>query len=112
MDTAENLTDLGQPQVEDIVDIASVTNDAHSSFPIGMTTVTWTATDISGNSASATQIISVVDSTAPEIIAPMDVTSEAEGPSGSNVSIGNATVSDAIGISTVSNNYCSIKCNL
>ncbi|GFN41409.1 MAG: HYR domain-containing protein [Marine Group I thaumarchaeote] len=104
VDTAENLTDLGQPQVEDIVDIASVTNDAHSSFPIGMTTVTWTATDISGNSASATQIISVVDSTAPEIIAPMDVTSEAEGPSGSNVSIGNATVSDAIGISTVSNN--------
>jgi len=104
MDTAENFADLGQPQIEEFVDIASVTNDAPSSFPIGMTTVTWTATDISGNSASAPQIISVVDSTAPEIIAPMDITSEAVGPSGSNVSIGNATISDAIGISTVSNN--------
>jgi len=104
VDAAENFADLGQSQVDDIVDIASVTNDAPSSFPIGVTTVTWTATDISGNSASATQIISVVDSTAPEIIVPIDVTSESEGPGGSSILIGNATVSDAIGISTVSNN--------
>jgi hypothetical protein len=104
VDIAENFADLGQPQVEDIFEITLVTNDAPSSFPIGMTTVTWTATDISGNSGSGTQTISVVDSTDPEIIAPLDVTSETEGPSGSNVSIGNATVSDTIGISTVSNN--------
>jgi len=37
-----------------------VTNDAPSSgFPVGNTTVTWTATDASGNSATATQKISI-----------------------------------------------------
>ncbi len=104
VDSSENFADLGQPLVDDKVDISSITNDAPASFPIGMTTVTWTATDTSGNSANSTQIVSVVDSTAPEIIPPTDVSSEAEGPDGSNVLIGNATVSDAIGISTVSNN--------
>ena len=36
-----------------------ITNDAPNLFPIGNTTVTWNATDSSGNSASATQLVSV-----------------------------------------------------
>ncbi|MFB5610368.1 MAG: HYR domain-containing protein [Nitrosopumilaceae archaeon] len=103
-DPNENFADLGQPQVSDIVEIASVTNDAPDSFPIGMTTVTWTAVDTSGNSVNSTQVISVVDSTAPKITPPQNITAEAEGPNGTSVQIGNATVSDIIGIATLTNN--------
>lgn len=59
---------LGTPTVSDIVDPSPiVTNDAPSFFPLGDTVVTWTATDASGNSASATQKVTVVDTTPPTI---------------------------------------------
>jgi len=104
VDTKENFVDFGQPNVTDLVEIASVSNDAPNSFPIGMTTVTWEASDTSGNTAFATQVISVVDTTPPEIIPPPNVVAESTGPNGSSVSIENATVSDTIGVSTISNN--------
>jgi HYR domain/PA domain len=37
--------------------ILSFTSDAPACFPMGTTTVTWTATDISGNSTTATQLV-------------------------------------------------------
>ncbi len=45
----------------------AVTNDAPPVFPLGETTVTWTATDASGNSATATQKVTVVDTPPPAI---------------------------------------------
>ncbi|HEY0787015.1 MAG TPA: HYR domain-containing protein, partial [Thermoanaerobaculia bacterium] len=42
-------------------------------FPLGTTTVTWTASDGSGHSASATQTVTVVDATPPRITAPAAV---------------------------------------
>jgi hypothetical protein len=41
-------------------------------FPIGTTTITYTATDTSNNQATATQTVTVVDNTAPVIVAPPD----------------------------------------
>ena len=51
----------------------NITNDAPTSFPLGSTTVTWTATDSSDNSDTATQRITIHDTTPPDITAPADV---------------------------------------
>ena len=64
---------MGISTANDIVEIISIVNDAPDTFPLGETVVTWTATDSSGNSATATQTISVVDTTAPELIIPENI---------------------------------------
>jgi PKD repeat protein len=52
---------LGQPTVSDMCDPSPVvTNNAPAKFPLGATTVTWTATDASGNVATAQQRVTVV----------------------------------------------------
>jgi hypothetical protein len=61
-------------------------------FPVGTTTVTYTATDASGHSSTATQAVTVVDSTPPSITAPPPVT-VSTGPVASTCS---AVVSDAM----------------
>ncbi len=103
IDQNENFVDLGEAKVYDIVGIASLTNDSPASFPLGMTTVTWTVSDTSGNSASATQTITVNDTTPPVIISPDDITIESTGSGGTLVSIGDAIVSDIIDVSSVTN---------
>jgi hypothetical protein len=58
--------ELGDPSVDDICDASPVIgNDAPPVFPIGTTTVTWTATDQSDNVGSDTQDVEVVDTTPP-----------------------------------------------
>ncbi|WP_295093512.1 gliding motility-associated C-terminal domain-containing protein [uncultured Flavobacterium sp.] len=54
---------LGAPTVSDnCTGTVTVTNDAPSSFPIGNTTVTWTATDAGGNTETCTQTVKVIGS--------------------------------------------------
>ncbi|NDB91545.1 MAG: HYR domain-containing protein, partial [Nitrososphaeria archaeon] len=103
--TAEsgNIVELGQPKTADLVEVESVTNDAPESFKLGDTTVTWTVTDTSGNTNTATQTISVVDTTAPIISVPADITQEATSKSETIVSIGNADATDAIKVDSVTN---------
>ncbi|WP_166288274.1 HYR domain-containing protein, partial [Candidatus Nitrosotalea sp. FS] len=69
--------------------IKSVTNNAPSVFPLGKTTITWTATDQSGNSATATQIVNIVDTTPPKISPPAAVTFEATSLAQNTVPLGN-----------------------
>src|SRR5579885_3238258 len=85
-----NTVPLGSPKVIDIEQV-TVTNDAPKSFPLGMTTVTWTAKDTSGNTANATQTVLVKDTTAPKLTPPANITFEATSVSDNAVSIGNAT---------------------
>jgi hypothetical protein len=57
--------DLGQPTVSDACDAQpDVGNNASGLFLLGTTTVTWTATDGSGNSASTAQSVAVVPGSA------------------------------------------------
>jgi len=56
------------------VKVASARNDAadlSAPYPVGLTTVKWTATDATGNTGSADQQISVIGNTPPVIAAPM-----------------------------------------
>jgi len=72
----------------------SIVNDAPGAFPLGATTVTWTATDAAGNSASATQLVTVVDDDAPEVAAPAALTLGTNSGASYVGPIGTATVSD------------------
>jgi len=75
----------------------TITNDAPVSFPVGLTTITWTATDANGNTATATQLVTVnlVDVTAPVVTAPIAVTAEATGAA-TAVILGTASATDAV----------------
>jgi len=90
-----NLVNFGNALAEDTIQIASLTNDAPNSFQLGDTIVTWIATDQDGNTASATQKITVVDTNAPELTAPTDVIVDASSLQ-TPVAIGQATSSDLI----------------
>jgi Ca2+-binding RTX toxin-like protein len=68
-----NIVTLGTPVSSDLVDIPSISNNAPELFSLGETIVTWTATDTSGNLASATQTVTIVDTTSPELIMPEDI---------------------------------------
>jgi len=100
-DTTGNIVKLGTPKTTDLVEVASVTSDAPESFSLGDTSITWTATDTSGNTKTSTQLVSVVDTTAPVIYVPADVIQEATGKEGTQVSIGDAKVSDVIKVESV-----------
>ena len=61
--TSLTANDYGRAHAIDFVDHAPViTNDAPALFQIGNTTITWTATDASGNSVSASQTVTVSSS--------------------------------------------------
>jgi len=60
--------DIGMATASDSCDTnVSVSNDAPTVFPLGDTTVTWTAIDDSGNTAMATQTVTVEDTIPPEL---------------------------------------------
>ena len=63
---------LGSPTAADNCTV-NVSNNAPASFPLGTTTVTWTATDGAGNTATATQLVTVVDATAPVMSCPTNI---------------------------------------
>ncbi len=64
-------------------DDVTITNDAPSLFPLGQTTVVFTATDDSGNEATATARVRVVDTASPVLsVTPTVATLEATGPFG------------------------------
>uniref|UniRef100_UPI003CE84BEC T9SS type B sorting domain-containing protein n=1 Tax=Flavobacterium sp. DSR2-3-3 TaxID=2804632 RepID=UPI003CE84BEC len=82
---------LGNPTTTDNCEVKSVTNDAPTVFPIGNTTVTWTLTDHAGNTATCTQIVTVVG----EIIANDDTGIQINGVAG-GISVSNVLINDLL----------------
>ena len=74
---------------------AMITDDAPDVFPLGPTTITWTATDKSTNEMMDTQVVTIVDTTKPDIAAPENITKEATGPT-TPVTVGLATATDLV----------------
>ena len=82
----------------------TVTHDAPESYPVGDTIVTWTATNNSQKQRTATQTITITDTTPPLLSIPPDITIEATSPF-TVLDIGVATATDAADSNpTVTNN--------
>ena len=58
---------LGSPTTADNCGVASVSSNAPAAFPVGTNTVTWTVTDVNGNTASCTQAVVVRDTQPPTL---------------------------------------------
>jgi hypothetical protein len=58
---------LGTPVTGDNCGVASLTNDTPAIYLVGATVVTWTVTDVHGNTATCTQNVNVEDNQAPII---------------------------------------------
>jgi hypothetical protein len=96
---------LGTATVTDNVGVASVTRSPGGDlFSLGSTTVTWTATDDAGNSASARQAVTVTDAQAPSITVPADIDLAASSSVGTVIhgtDLGSSAASDNCPIVTV-----------
>jgi gliding motility-associated-like protein len=73
--------------------IASIENDAPDTFPLGVTTITWTITDSASNTVTQTQLITVEDNEFPVLTIPADIVS-----SNCSVNIGVASATDNCGV--------------
>ena len=87
---------LGSPTTSDNCAGETTSNDAPASFPVGSTTVTWTVTDASGNTAICTQMVTVTDNEDPTITCPADVNVSADAGvcEATGVALGSPTTSD------------------
>ncbi|MDO8281067.1 MAG: HYR domain-containing protein, partial [Thermodesulfovibrionia bacterium] len=70
--------DLGTPTTTDNCSVALVANDAPAIFELGNTTVIWTVTDGSGNTATANQTVTVVDDQNPTVETLADISLNAD----------------------------------
>nr|WP_288836626.1 LamG-like jellyroll fold domain-containing protein [uncultured Flavobacterium sp.] len=97
---------LGTPTTADNCAVASVTNNHPSTtYPLGNTTVIWTVTDSSGNTATANQIVTVTDNVPPTITCPGNISANTSangtGDCYTTVNIGTPTTNDNCGIASV-----------
>ena len=89
--------DLGTATAIDNCGTVTITNNAPAQFPAGTTTVTWTATDACGNTATCTQLVIVTDTNQPPTItcpASVEETIAADQCSKTGVTPGLPTISD------------------
>src|SRR6185295_4854237 len=98
---------LGSPSTSDNCTVASTSNNhASSTYALGTTTVTWTVTDGSGNTATCSQLVTVTDNVAPTITCPADVAVFTNsGCTATGVSLGSPSASDNCTVASTSNNH-------
>ncbi len=100
-----SIPDLGTATAHDIVDgPLTPSNNSPVLFPVGTANVTWSATDAAGNNSTAIQTVQVVDTTAPNITAPADITLVSSTPlPRASVNLGTPTTTDIFPITTTDN---------
>jgi len=76
--------------------LINATPASGSQFPLGMNTVSVTATDASGNTANGSFLVIVRDTTPPVLFPPADVTVAAQNSSGATVNYDPATAQDTV----------------
>jgi large repetitive protein len=77
----------GTANATDAVGVVSITSDAPATFPVGITTIHWTATDAANNAGHASSLVTVRDTTPPVIDAHDPIEDvEATGATGAVVS--------------------------
>lgn len=74
----------------------SCTPTSGSTFPLGETTVNCSVTDVAGNTTTGSFTVEVVDTGAPSITAPADITAEATSAAGAVVTYDDPIVSDTV----------------
>jgi hypothetical protein len=86
---------IGTATATDAVGVVSLVNNAPATFPLGTTVVTWTATDAAGNAGTATQSVTINDTTPPTLTLP-NMTVEGTSDSGAVVSYTLLTATDIV----------------
>jgi len=93
---------LGDASADDDVDgLLTPTADNSGPFGLGVHTITWSATDAAGNLGTATQVVTVEDTTPPDLLGPSDITVTSAVPLA--VDLGTATATDIFNPVVVSN---------
>ena len=95
---------IGVPQTADNCGVASVSNNAPLSFPVGITSIIWTVTDVNGNTATAIQKVTVTDNILPTLTVGANITVDANNSCVAfNIDLGTPVVADNCGIATIQN---------
>lgn len=93
---------LGTPVTSDnCTGVISLSNNAPTEYPLGSTTVVWTATDASGNTATCAQTVIITDNQPPVVNCPANIEVKAQSQIGAIVNFA-ATGSDLCGDVTLS----------
>ena len=105
--TCGNVATWGSPLAVDDQNCVTVTSTHNSgdTFPVGVTTVTYTATDAQGLTATASLTVTVTDNQLPTITAPADVqVTAALNTCTASATLGSATTADNCGVGSTTNN--------
>jgi sugar lactone lactonase YvrE len=94
---------VGQAMATDASGIKSLSSNAPAQFPLGTTTIIWTAIDGAGNMGIATQEIRVVDTIPPTITALPEITIQAETTESNLIELESPLATDAVGVISITN---------
>ncbi len=81
------INNLPVPDVSDNCEVASMVSDAPAEFPVGVTRVTWTAMDDSGNTATHEVMVTITNELPVAVCAQEAITVEAVNSSGASVQL-------------------------
>jgi hypothetical protein len=85
--------------------VVTSTHNSGATFPVGVTTVTYTATDAQGLTATSSFTVTVTDNELPVVTAPADVqVTAALNTCTASATIGTASATDNCGVATTTNN--------